>query len=131
MNSYKDEFTLEELYTKCTALYTCWPSLFIQCTELYTKCTVMYKNCKAFYTRYTALYTKCTPLYTMCSSLSKQCKALCTKIKVLYTESAIKAYNGYNPCHKVRWINPAANIIFSVITLETAGILTVNLDVGR
>ena len=36
--------------------------------------------------------------------------------------SAIKAYNGYHPCHKVLWINPAANITFSVITLETAGI---------
>ena len=34
--------------------------------------------------------------------------------------SAIKAYNGYHPCHRVLWINPAANITFSVITLETA-----------
>ena len=47
------------------------------------------------------------------------------------TLSAIKAYNGYHPCHRVLWINPAANIIFSVITLETAGIRTVNPDVGR
>ena len=45
------------------------------------------------------------------------------------TLSAIKAYNGYHPCHKVLWINPAANITFSVITLETAGIRSVNLDV--
>ena len=35
--------------------------------------------------------------------------------------SAIKAYNGYKPCHKVLWINPATNITFSVITPETAG----------
>ena len=47
------------------------------------------------------------------------------------TLSAIKAYNGYHPCHRVLWINPAANITFSVITLETAGIRTVNPDVGR
>ena len=44
--------------------------------------------------------------------------------------SAIIAYNGYHPCHKVLWINPAANITFSVITHETAGIQTVNRDVG-
>ena len=37
------------------------------------------------------------------------------------TLSAIKAYNGYQPCHKVLWINPAANITFSVIIPETAG----------
>ena len=37
------------------------------------------------------------------------------------TPSAIKAYNGYHPCHRVLWINPATNITFSVITLETAG----------
>ena len=36
--------------------------------------------------------------------------------------SAIKAYNGYHPCHRVLWMNPAANITFSVITLETARI---------
>ena len=47
------------------------------------------------------------------------------------TLSAIKAYNGYQPCHKVLWINPAANITFSVITLETAGIRTLNPGVGR
>ena len=35
--------------------------------------------------------------------------------------SAIKAYNGYQTCHKALWINPAANITFSVITPETAG----------
>jgi hypothetical protein len=34
------------------------------------------------------------------------------------TLSAIKAYNGYHPCHRELWINPAANITFSVITLE-------------
>ena len=45
--------------------------------------------------------------------------------------SASKAYNGYHPCHRVLWINPAANITFLVITLETAGIRTVNPDVGR
>ena len=47
------------------------------------------------------------------------------------TLSAIKAYNGYHPCHKVLWINQAANITFSVITLESEGIRTVNPDVGR
>ena len=35
--------------------------------------------------------------------------------------SAIKAYNGYQPCNKVLWINSAANITFLVITPETAG----------
>ena len=38
------------------------------------------------------------------------------------TLSTIKAYNGYQPCHRVLWINPAANITFSIITLETAWI---------
>ena len=33
------------------------------------------------------------------------------------TLSTVKAYNGYQPCHKVLWINPA-NITFWVITLE-------------
>ena len=47
------------------------------------------------------------------------------------TLSTIKAYNGYQPCHRVLWINPAANITFSVITLETAGIRTLNPGVGR
>ena len=47
------------------------------------------------------------------------------------TLSTIKAYNGYHPCHRVLWINPAANINFSVITLETAGIPTVHPNVGR
>ena len=47
------------------------------------------------------------------------------------TLSAIKAYNGYQPLHKVLWINPAANITFSVITPETAGIRTLNPAVGR
>ena len=42
------------------------------------------------------------------------------------TLSANKAYNGYHPCHRVLWINPAANITFSVITLETPGIRTLN-----
>ena len=36
--------------------------------------------------------------------------------------STIRAYNGYQPCHRVLWINPAANIPFSVTTLETARI---------
>ena len=45
--------------------------------------------------------------------------------------STIKAYNGYQPCHRVLWIIPAATITFSVITLETAGIWTVNLRIGR
>ena len=40
----------------------------------------------------------------------------------LHVLSAIKAYNGYHPCHRVLWINPAANITFLVITLESAGI---------
>ena len=47
------------------------------------------------------------------------------------TLSTIKAYNGYHTCHRVLWINPAANITFSVITLETEGIQTFNPDVGR
>ena len=34
--------------------------------------------------------------------------------------SAMKAYKGYQPRHKVLWINPAANITVSVITPETA-----------
>ena len=34
----------------------------------------------------------------------------------------IKAYNRYHPCHMVLWINPAGNITFLVITLETAAI---------
>ena len=40
-------------------------------------------------------------------------------LRVNTTLSTIKAYNGYHPCHRVIWINPAANITFSVITLET------------
>ena len=47
------------------------------------------------------------------------------------TLSTKQAYNGYQPCHKVLWINSAANITFSVVTLETKGIWTVNPDVGR
>jgi hypothetical protein len=34
------------------------------------------------------------------------------------TLSAIKAYNGYHPCHKVLWINPAANITFSTFYIK-------------
>ena len=37
------------------------------------------------------------------------------------TLSTIKAYNGYQPCHRVLWINLAANITFLVITLEEYG----------
>ena len=37
----------------------------------------------------------------------------------------------YQPCHRVLWMNPAANITFSVITLETAGIRIVYPNVGR
>ena len=47
------------------------------------------------------------------------------------TLSTIKASNEYLPCHRLLWINPAAKITFSVITLETAGITTVNPNVGR
>ena len=56
-----------------------------------------------------------------CSAVALQCTTLPT----------IKAYDGYQPCHRVLWINPDANITFLVITLETAGIQTVNPDVGR
>ena len=45
--------------------------------------------------------------------------------------STIKAHNVYQPCHRVLWINPAANITFLVITLEIAGIRAVNPNVGR
>ena len=39
--------------------------------------------------------------------------------------------NRCHPCYRVLWINPAANITFSVITLQTTGIWTVNPNVGR
>ena len=44
--------------------------------------------------------------------------------------SANKAYNGYQPRHRVLWINPAVNITFSVITLETAVIRTISPVLG-
>ena len=42
------------------------------------------------------------------------------------TLSTIKAYKGYQSCHRVLWINPAANITFWDIPLETAVIQTIN-----
>ena len=79
----------------CNVLYcTVLCCIVLYCTVLY--CTVLY--CTVLYC--TVLY--CTVMY-------------CTVL------SAIKAYNGYQPCHKVLRINPAANITFSVVTPETAG----------
>ena len=37
------------------------------------------------------------------------------------TLSIIKAYNGYHPCNRILWMNPAANITFSVKHLRPRG----------
>ena len=41
------------------------------------------------------------------------------------TLSTIKAYNGYQPCHRVFWINPAANITFSLSHLRPQVVVVV------
>ena len=50
------------------------------------------------------------------------CTVLCCAVQYYGVLSAIKAYNGYQPRQKVLWINPAANITYSIITPETAGL---------
>ena len=52
---------------------------------------------------------------------SAQCILASSIVLYHISLSAIKAYNRYHPCHKVLWINTAANITFSVITPQTAG----------
>ena len=91
-----------------------FPTTALLCTVLY--CPVLY---------FTVLY--CTVLY----STVLYCTGLYCTVLYWTALSTIKAYNGYQPCHKELWINPAANRTFSVITLETAGIRIVNPDVGR
>ena len=77
----------------CTVLYfTVLYCILLYCTALH--CIILY--CTVLYC--TVQY--CTALY-------------CTVL------STIKAYNRYQPCYKELRINPAANITFSVVTLET------------
>ena len=51
-------------------------------------------------------------------------------LPTLYVLSIIKAHKGYLPCNRVIWMNPATNITFLVITLETAGSWALKPGVG-
>ena len=107
--------SLKYLEYKVTALYALYalPYAALHCTTMH--CTALYAlHCAALY--FSALH--CTALhYAVLHGTA-------TYSSVLYSSalSTIKAYNGYQPRHRVLWINTAANLTFLVITLENAGI---------
>ena len=70
--------------------------------------TVLYCTVTVQYSQYsTVQYSIVNVQYSYCTV-----RLLYSTITIL---SAIKAYNGYQPCPRVLWINPTANIIFSTV----------------